>query len=309
MFKDLKKRARFGLLANFNQSSFTCEMKDQKLIDFERIRQSIEYIRLHHKEQPTLEQLAKYVHMSPFHFQRLFTRWCGVSPKTFLQYISLNHSKLLLRTKQLSLFDTTLRIGLSSTSRLHDLFVKIEAMSPSAFKTGGENLGINYSFNTSPFGSVLAASTNKGLCYMAFVNKHTEGFAALKNHFPNAAFRCIRDTFQENALQIFQLNWNNLPEVKLHLHGSPFQLKVWEALLKIPFGHLSTYKSIAEAVQQPKASRAVGTAIGSNPVSFLIPCHRVIQSSGEFGNYMWGPDRKAAIIGWESALTNGGEPK
>lgn len=280
-------------------------MKNQQKIDFERIKHTIAYIREHHKEQPGLDQLAKQANLSPFHFQRLFTRWCGVSPKTFLQYISLNHSKMLLRTKQLSLFDTALQTGLSGTGRLHDLFVKIEAMSPAAFKTGAENLTIHYSFNTSPFGPVLAASTSKGLCYMAFINNHPQGFAALQNHFPKAAFTCVRDTFQKNALRIFQLNWNNLPEVKLHLHGSAFQLKVWEALLRVPLGELSTYKHIAESIQHPNAARAVGSAIGANPVSFLIPCHRVIQSSGEFGNYMWGEDRKAAIIGWEAAKLHG----
>ncbi|PZO32211.1 MAG: cysteine methyltransferase, partial [Flavobacteriaceae bacterium] len=194
--------------------------------------------------------------------------------------------------------------GLSGTGRLHDLFIKIEGMTPGEFKNGGENLSINYSYAESPFGNIIVASTPKGICYMAFSENEDQSFSNLKSHFPNAAIKQKLDLIQQNALYIFTHDWDKLHQVKLHLKGTDFQLKVWETLLKIPMGDLSTYGKIAERIQKPRASRAVGTAIGSNPVAFLIPCHRVIQSSGNFGGYMWGNTRKTAIIGWEAAQSN-----
>ncbi|MDB5020662.1 MAG: Bifunctional transcriptional activator/DNA repair enzyme Ada, partial [Pedobacter sp.] len=190
---------------------------------------------------------------------------------------------------------------LSSTSRLHDLFINIEGMTPAEYKDGGKNLYINFSFADSPFGNLIVASTTKGICYMAFEDDEELAFNTLKNKFPNAVFQRRLDLIQQNALFIFQNDWSRLPQVKLHLKGSEFQIKVWESLLKIPMGQLSTYGKIAAEIGSPNASRAVGTAIGSNSVAFLIPCHRVIQSSGTIGGYMWGPTRKTAMIGWEGA--------
>jgi AraC family transcriptional regulator of adaptative response/methylated-DNA-[protein]-cysteine methyltransferase len=184
---------------------------------------------------------------------------------------------------------------------LHDLFVNIEGMTPGEYKNGGESLHINYSFAESPFGNILIASTAKGICYMAFFDDEAQAIKGLTSHFPNAHYRQRTDLAQQNAMYIFTHDWNKLNEIKLHLKGTDFQLKVWEVLLKIPMGELSTYGKIADVIQNPKASRAVGSAIGSNPVSFLIPCHRVIQATGAIGGYMWGPTRKAAIIGWEAA--------
>ena len=177
-------------------------------------------------------------------------------------------------------------------------------MTPAEYKNGGKNLEINFSFAESPFGNIIVASTNKGVCYMAFAENEETGFQDLKNKFPNAAFLRKLDLLQQNALFIFQNDWSKLSEIKLHLKGTDFQLKVWETLLKIPMGQLATYGSIAHQIEKPNASRAVGTAIGSNPVAFLIPCHRVIQSTGTFGGYMWGNTRKTAIIGWEGAQLN-----
>lgn len=177
-------------------------------------------------------------------------------------------------------------------------------MTPAEYKNGGKNLAVNYSFAESPFGNIIVASTQKGVCFMAFSENDKSGFQSLKEKFPNAHFSRKLDLLQQNALFIFQNDWNKLAEIKLHLKGTDFQLKVWETLLKIPMGQLSTYGSIAHQIAKPNASRAVGTAIGSNPVAFLIPCHRVIQSSGMLGGYMWGNTRKTAIIGWESAQTN-----
>jgi len=276
-------------------------MNEQDHINYIRIAEAIEYIRENFKDQPNLDDVAAKVHLSPFHFQRLFTDWAGVSPKKFLQYISVEHAKQLLKEKEATLFDATHETGLSSTGRLHDLFIKIEGMTPGEFKNGGENLSINYSYAESPFGNIIVASTPKGICYMAFAENEETATADLKAHFPNADFKQKLDLIQQNALYIFTHDWDKLNQIKLHLKGTDFQLKVWETLLKIPMGNLSTYGQIAGEIQNPKASRAVGTAIGSNPVAFLIPCHRVIQSSGHFGGYMWGTTRKTAIIGWEAA--------
>lgn len=276
-------------------------MKEQENINYDRIATAINYIQENFKTQPDLDEVAKKIHLSPFHFQRLFTDWAGVSPKKFLQYISVEHAKSILKDKQATLFDAAIETGLSGTSRLHDLFIKIEGMTPGEYKNGGEALAINYSFAESPFGNILVASTAKGICYMAFVENEQQAFIDLQLHFPKAQFKQMVDLIQQNALFIFTHDWKKLHQIKLHLKGTDFQLKVWETLLKIPMGQLSTYGNIAKSLNNPNASRAVGTAIGSNPVAFLIPCHRVIQSTGTFGGYMWGPVRKAAIIGWEAA--------
>lgn len=276
-------------------------MNEQQQLNYNRIATAIEYIHTHFKQQPSLEELAQQVHLSPFHFQRLFSEWAGTTPKKFLQYISTEHAKKLLKEQQASLFDTAIELGLSGTGRLHDLFINIEGMTPAEYKNGGKQLYINYSYAESPFGSLIIASTQKGICYMAFEEDQTKALNDLKTQFPNANYQQKLDMLQQNALFIFQHDWSHLKNIKLHLKGTDFQLKVWETLLKIPMGKLSTYGNIATQIKNAKASRAVGTAIGSNPVAYLIPCHRVIQSTGQFGGYMWGPTRKAAIIGWESA--------
>ncbi len=276
-------------------------MSNQEQLNYDRIASAISYIREHFKEQPNLDEVARSVHLSAYHFQRMFSDWAGVSPKQFLQYISLQHAKKMLEEGRSSLFDTAYETGLSGTGRLHDLFVNIEGMTPGEYKQGGKNLLINYSFAESLFGAVLVASTAKGICHMAFFEGEEEALAALKQRFPAAQYRQMTDLIQQNALRIFSEDWNALDQVKLHLKGTDFQLKVWETLLKIPQGALSSYGEIAGAIGKPKASRAVGTAIGSNPVAYLIPCHRVIRGSGMIGNYMWGESRKTAIIGWEAA--------
>ncbi|MBL7742997.1 MAG: methylated-DNA--[protein]-cysteine S-methyltransferase [Chitinophagaceae bacterium] len=279
-------------------------MKQQQRIDFERIAEAINYIKTNFKSQPDLVKVAEKIHVSPFHFQRLFTDWAGVSPKKFLQYISVEHAKNILKEKQATLFDAAFETGLSGTGRLHDLFIKIEGMTPGEFKNGGENLLINYSYAESPFGNILVASTAKGICFMAFADDEKKALQDLHAHFPGAQFRQVVDLIQQNALYIFTQDWSKLQQIKLHLKGTDFQLKVWETLLKIPMGQLTTYGTIAQKIRNPEASRAVGTAIGNNPVAFLIPCHRVIQSTGTIGGYMWGPTRKTAMIGWEAAKTS-----
>ena len=283
-------------------------MTEQQNINYKRIAEAIEYIKINFKEQPNLDEVAKKVHLSPFHFQRLFSEWAGTSPKKFLQFTTVEYAKTLLKENQATLFETTHETGLSGTGRLHDLFINIEGMTPAEYKNGGKNLTINYSFAESPFGNILVASTEKGICYMSFSDDEN-AFSTMQNHFPNANFRQMVDLIQQNALYIFthdwtKLNWSALRQIKLHLKGTDFQLKVWQTLLKIPMGQLTTYGAIANKIENPNASRAVGTAIGSNPVAFLIPCHRVIQATGIFGGYMWGNTRKTAIIGWEGTKTH-----
>ena len=279
-------------------------MKEQEKTNYSRIAEAIGYIKENFKTQPGLEEVAGKIHVSPFHFQRLFTEWAGVSPKKFLQYITVEHAKRLLKENQATLFDTAFETGLSGTGRLHDLFINIEGMSPGEYKNGGENITINYSFAETPFGNILVASTPRGICHMAFADDENLALQSLQEMFPNATYHQMVDLSQQNVLYIFTHDWSRLNQIKLHLKGTEFQLKVWETLLKIPMGQLSTYGNIAKQIQRPGASRAVGTAIADNPVAFLIPCHRVIQSSGVFGQYHWGSIRKTAIIGWEAAKTS-----
>ncbi|MEO6232577.1 MAG: methylated-DNA--[protein]-cysteine S-methyltransferase [Ferruginibacter sp.] len=280
-------------------------MIDNISVNYSRIEEAIDFIKLNFKSQPDLDEVASKVHLSPFHFQRMFIDWAGVSPKKFVQYLSVEYAKSILRdAKQNNLFHVAMETGLSGTGRLHDLFINIEGMTPGEYKNGGQQLAINYSFAETAFGKILVASTNKGVCYMAFADENDVAFQALQQKFPRAVYNQVVDRMQQNALFIFTQDWTKLHQIKLHLKGTSFQLKVWEALLKIPMGNLSTYGDIASAIDKPTASRAVGTAIGDNPVAFLIPCHRVIRSSGISGEYHWGSNRKSALIGWEAAKTN-----
>ena len=279
-------------------------MKEQERANYDRISEAIGYIKTNFKAQPRLEEVAENIHLSAYHFQRLFTDWAGVSPKKFLQYITVEYAKKMLKEEKATLFDAAFEAGLSGTGRLHDLFINIEGMTPGEYKNGGQNLSINYSFAESPFGNILVASTLRGICYMSFADDEMQALQGLQNRFPNASYRQMVDLLQQNVLYIFTHDWGKLHQIKLHLKGTEFQLKVWEALLKIPMGRLSTYGSIARQIERPRASRAVGSAVGDNPVAFLIPCHRVIQSTGVFGQYHWGNIRKTAMIGWEAAQTD-----
>lgn len=279
--------------------------KHPEQLNFTRITNAIRYIEAHAKTQPSLEQIAAHVQLSPDHFQRLFSQWAGTSPKKFLHYLTVQHAKKILRSQQETLLNTATKIGLSGTGRLHDLFVTIEGMTPGEYKNGGEHLIIHYQFSETPFGTILIASTSKGICAITFVMEtHDQAIGLLRDQFPRATLKHQSDAFQKQALRVFTSDWKQPEKIKLHLKGTEFQLKVWEALLTIPTGGLATYRMIAEKINNPNACRAVGTAIGSNPVSFLIPCHRVIQSTGIFGNYHWGSVRKTAMIGWEAAHTD-----
>jgi AraC family transcriptional regulator of adaptative response/methylated-DNA-[protein]-cysteine methyltransferase len=280
-------------------------------IQYQKIAKAIEYLDQNFKQQPSLDQVAQQLHMSTFHFQRLFKDWVGISPKKYLQFLSVNYAKGQLEAEKISLLNVAAETGLSGTGRLHDLFVNIEGMTPGEYKKGGENLTINYSFSETPFGDVIVAATAKGVCYLAFIENTEQGVKELKQQFPKATYQQKTDKIQQDSLFLFHTDSRKLDEsnfdklkfnqLKIHLKGTDFQLKVWQALLSIPEGGLVTYGEVARRIHQPTASRAVGTAIGSNPIAYLIPCHRIIQSSGNTGGYRWNPIRKKAIIGWEAA--------
>lgn len=277
-------------------------MKSQQELNYNRIADAIRFIKKNYRTQPKLEEIAEHINMSPFHFQRMFSEWAGTTPKRFLQYLNIEYAKKILKETHATLFDTACELGLSGTGRLHDLFINIEGMTPGEYKNGGLALNINYSFADTPFGKIIAASTDKGVCHMAFVDEgERRAFDHLRSIFPNAKYVLSPDTKQQHALSVFDRDWNRLEEIKLHLKGTEFQFKVWETLLKIPAGGLATYADLATKSGYNGACRAVGTAVGKNPVAFLIPCHRVIKATGEPGNYHWGEMRKNAIIAWEAA--------
>lgn len=269
--------------------------------DFQRIQKAIHFIRENFQDQPELDRIAREVHLSTFHFQRLFKEWAGVSPKKFLQFTSIEYAKQLLH-KQQTLATVSFETGLSGTSRLHDLFIQIEGMTPGEYQHGGKNLHIYYSHAETPFGDILIASTDKGICHISFIDggdKSSE--SEIIRRFPASTIEQKTDMHQQQGLKLFRDDWSDLNRIKLHLKGTPFQIKVWNALLHIPAGSLKSYLNIANEIGDSQASRAVGTAIGNNPIAYLIPCHRVITSSGNLGGYHWGIDRKLAIIGWEAA--------
>jgi len=269
---------------------------------YHRIAQAIDFINAQFSAQPSLAQVAAAVHLSPFHFQRLFMQWAGVSPKKFLQFVTVQHAKAVLQQWGGTVSEAAFEAGLSGTGRLHDLFVNLLAMTPGEYKRGGANLNIAYSYWPTAFGQVLVASTPAGICHVAFAQPASPvGLQRLQQQFPNASFQQVQSPLHLQFMAAWQ--GGGLPQGKINLHvkGTGFQVKVWEALLSIPEGQLVTYGHLAQAIGQPSAARAVGTAIGANPVAYLIPCHRVIRSSGVLGGYMWGQGRKAAIIGWEAA--------
>jgi len=268
--------------------------------DYVRIEKAIHYLRENFKSQPRLDEVAAHVGLSSYHFQKMFTKWAGVSPKKFLQYISVEYAKELLK-KDRTLFDVSYEAGLSGTGRLHDLFVNIEAMTPGEYKNGGAGLTIHYSFGETPYGEVLIASTGKGICHTSFIGDEELPEAMLAQYFPKAVLIQRRNEMHDKVVQLFQTNLQEKKSIQLHLKGTPFQIKVWKALLEIPAGEVKTYGNLAENLGHPKAYRAVGTAVGQNSVAFIIPCHRVIASTGVIGNYRWGRDRKTAMFGREAA--------
>ena len=271
--------------------------------DYYRIEQAIRFIEENHERQPELDQLAAHLRMSPFHLQRLFRRWVGISPKRFLQFITVEHCKELLSESR-SVLDATFEAGLSSPGRLHDLFVTIEAVTPGEYKAQGAGIEISYGIHPSPFGDCMLAVTSRGICSLSFAigDDISEAIDDLKYRWPGARIIEKPRVTKEYFESVFPRDRNgNDRHITLFVKGTNFQLKVWEALLRIPQGHVTTYGDIASRIGMPSATRAVGTAVGANPISYIIPCHRVLTSLGMFGNYRWGPPRKKAILAWESA--------
>lgn len=271
--------------------------------DYYRVEKALKYIEINYKNQPSLDEIADHVCLSPFHFQRLFKDWAGVSPKRFIQFLTLEHAKKVLSDSQ-SIFEASYQTGLSGPSRLHDLFVNIEAVTPGEFRSEGEGLMIYYGFHKSPFGSYMLAATGRGICALHFAaeNEKEKYLDILKNQWTNAVFKENPAFTNKYHEQLFKVGKH--PEqrkITLLLKGTNFQLKVWKALLQIPAGSLTSYDMIAKHIGKPSASRAVASAVGANLVGFIIPCHRVINKIGAIGQYRWGSPRKKAIIGWEAA--------
>ena len=272
--------------------------------DYLRIEQAILYLENHYKHQPELGEVAANLGLSEYHFQRLFTRWAGVSPKRFLQFLTKEGAKDLLSRSE-NLLDTTHQVGLSSLGRLHDLFVTAEAVTPGEYKSRGAGVTIRYAIHPTPFGKCLIATTERGICHLSFVQT-SEGDAIddFVEDWKHATM--IEDHRSTVPLiePIFDLRYSHRGKpLNVHLRGTNFQLKVWEALLQIPAGEVTTYAGIASRIGNPNATRAVGTAVGHNPIAVLIPCHRVIRKVGEFGNYRYGALRKKALLAREFALS------
>jgi AraC family transcriptional regulator of adaptative response/methylated-DNA-[protein]-cysteine methyltransferase len=282
---------------------------------YECIAKAIAFMRQHHRSQPDLKTIAQQVHLSEYHFQRLFTTWAGISPKRFSQYLSLEYAKAKI-TETRNLLDLSLETGLSSPGRLHDLFVTLEAMSPGEFKAGGAGLQIAYGIHDTPFGPCVVATTLRGICNLHFLD------CSLDRPNPELAQDWLRQQWSQAELvqdqaktgevcdRLFQpltTHANSLVSHPLvvHVKGTNFQIQVWRALLQIPWGGLTTYQELGKSLGRPTAARAIGNAVGRNPVAYLIPCHRVIRASGELGGYRWGLERKTTILAWEASQTEG----
>ena len=282
------------------------EAFSQTSIDYERIEKAIQFLAENFHSQPSLKEIAAKIHVSEYHFQRLFSRWVGISPKRFLQFLTKEYAKTLLE-KSINLLDVTYESGLTSPGRLHDLFVTCEAVTPGEYKAKGEGLEIEYGYHATPFGECLLAKTDRGICGLSFVqnNDRRPVFASLTHRWQNAKLVKNPDATRPFINRIFNPSERkNSTPLNLVLSGTNFQIKVWEALIKIPMGAVVSYEGVAAHIGMPKASRAVGNAVGSNPVSFVIPCHRVIRKTAEFGNYGGGVARKLAILGWEAVRSN-----
>jgi AraC family transcriptional regulator, regulatory protein of adaptative response / methylated-DNA-[protein]-cysteine methyltransferase len=272
--------------------------------DYEVVKRTLAFIHENWREQPSLETIAEQAQLSPTHLQRLFTRWAGLSPKAFLQAVTLDHARTLLRDSA-SILDTAYEVGLSGPGRLHDLFVTHEGMTPGFYKVGGKGLTLRFGFHDCPFGRALVMITDQGLAGLAFADdgEEKDTLIDMQSRWPGAAY--IEDWLQTKpyADRIFKPeNWRKDEPLRVVFIGTDFEIRVWETLLRIPLGKRSTYSDVAAHIGRPKAARAVGAAVGRNPVSFVVPCHRVLGKSGSLCGYHWGLTRKRAILGWEAGI-------
>jgi len=277
--------------------------------DYEVVRQNLEYLRQHWREQPSLEGLAERNGLSAAHLQRLFMRWAGLSPKAFVQALTIDHARKLLRDSA-SVLETTYEVGLSGPGRLHDLFVSHEAMSPGAYKARGKGLTIRYGFHDCPFGRVLLMTTEQGICGLAFANsgEEAEALRDMRSRWPEAIYVEDALTTGRHVMRIFSpAAWKADQPLRIVFIGTEFETRVWQTLLKVPLGRATTYSDIAGHIGKPSACRAVGSAVGRNPISFVVPCHRVLGKSGGLCGYHWGLTRKQAILGWEAGVNAGPE--
>ncbi len=273
----------------------------ENTINYERIEQAIHYLAADFQQQPDLDEIARQLYLSPFHFQRMFTDWVGISPKRFTQYLTADYLKTRLRqTKNLS--EAAESAGLSTPSRVYDLFVQLEAVTPQEFKMQGAGLTMQYGFHPTPFGECLIGVTARGVSWLSFTapEQKAAAFAEMQNVWRNAQFEEQNSVTALYIDRIFSDRRADDP-LKVAVRGTNFQIKVWEALLSIPAGELTSYQEIAEAIGNPKALQAVGSAVGANAIAYLIPCHRVIKKEGIIGGYRWGSEKKRAIVGWEMA--------
>jgi AraC family transcriptional regulator of adaptative response/methylated-DNA-[protein]-cysteine methyltransferase len=273
--------------------------------DYAYIRKTIEYLTENWRDHPSLDDIAAHAGLSTTHFHKLFTRWAGISPKQFIQAITLDHAKALLRNSA-SVLDTTYEVGLSGPGRLHDLFVTHEAMTPGIYKAKGEGVEIIYGFHRSPFGQALLMATEHGLAGLAFADEGDERSALddMMARWPRATYRQDQGATAAFASRIFESDqWHGDTPLRVVFIGTDFEIRVWETLLKIPFGRATTYSDVAEHLGKPNAARAVGSAVGRNPISFVVPCHRVIGKAGSLCGYHWGVTRKQAILGWEAGMS------
>ncbi len=272
--------------------------------DYEIVRRAIEFISEHRREQPSLARVAAHVGLKPLSLQRLFTRWAGLTPKAFLQAVTLNHARALL-DQSASVLDATYEVGLSGPGRLHDLFVTHEAMTPGAYKARGEGIVMRWGFHPSPFGQALVIVTDRGLAGLAFADRGREAatLADMKARWPRATYLADEQATAPYARRIFdQDTWRPDRPLRIVMIGSDFEIRVWETLLRLPLGSATTYSDIAAHLGKPTAARAVGAAVGKNPISFIVPCHRVLGKGGGLTGYHWGLTRKQAILGWEAGV-------
>jgi AraC family transcriptional regulator of adaptative response/methylated-DNA-[protein]-cysteine methyltransferase len=276
--------------------------------DYERIAQAIRFIEQNYRRQPSLEEVAKSVYLSEFHFQRLFRRWVGISPKRFLQFLTVEHAKRRLEECR-SVLDATYDAGLSSPGRLHDLFVTLEAVTPGEYKARGAGLRIGYGVHDTPFGPALLAATERGLCGLSFLDDGDASAAVdeLRERWCSATVGEDARTTEPLARRIFATGGGDGQPIPLFVQGTNHQVRVWEALLRVPAGAVVSYEQLAGAAGRPDAVRAVAGAVARNQIAYVIPCHRVIRKLGAFGGYRWGTERKLAMLGWEAARAFGGD--
>ncbi len=270
--------------------------------DYQRIARAIRYIQSRTDEQPGLKEVADAVHMSEFHLQRLFSRWAGVSPKRFLQLLTLEHAKKQLQADA-DVLTASHAVGLSGSGRLHDLFVNLEALTPGEYKAKGRGIRIDYGYHPSPFGECLVGQTDRGVCFLGFVesNGREAALQDMQSRWPAAFFFKNTSATAPTVTRMFNPDKRGGKSLSLLVRGTNFQVQVWRALLQIPVGQVTSYSAIARWIGKPGASRAVGSAVGSNPISWLIPCHRVLLNDGGLGGYHWGETRKYAVLAWEAA--------